>query len=824
LTEQIDHMLQNHRQSSVVPVRSVSTVIFAFLVATSLASADDSVRWAGEGQYRLLVEVSPVDLVDRVRDEMPAEVEVNFARLLGSDRTERRVDATTFQVMRIDPQDGEPQAYDDYEYGRSRFDRPFAWRDAAIPYEFPEVFRPSSYSGGERVRQISLRAGYMYDSIGDWRQGRLAFSHTQLQHEVSRYAIYFDLLPAGEQPQQAPPQGWLGDGLPRRDIVGDSTTGSDDTKITLDDFDDDGLIDIVYGEQYGQLFVMPNRGTRTSPRFPVCKMLFEADGQPLDVGIHATPLIVDWDQDGTKDILAGTYQNSIAFFKNVGTNRERQFVYQGFIKDSDGAPLELPFRPVAEKPEGVFTHDYYPVMSAVDWNDDGRIDLLAGGYVTGRIYFYENIAQHPGQTPELHLQGPLHADGKPLNVRDWGAAPCIADINGDGLLDVVSGSYTWLPDKKEQPSFLRYYENIGTSAEPVLTEKPFPFRGELRSFRLPVPRAADLNDDGLIDLVVASGAEILLFRNIGTTTAPLFELHHDAIRSAWGNARLPGSQIVDYNLDGFPDLVSGYTVYLNSGAGNPYRFDKTANVLPPGVHIDHPVELGDGHFWPYLADLDGDRKLDVLFGDWHGHVWFHRNLSQTGESRFDIDGVKLKTENDQPIKVGPQNGDPERDFIALQGARTVFTVADYSGDGLRDLVVGDTYGKIRYFRNLGPTGSPTFAQPVMVGDLKFRLLVDSVDWNNDGRMDVLAGTDSHQISVFLNQAESDSAPFSAAIALSIPQIKETRVLAVDLNRDGDRDLFVMSTQGSILVERSFLNHGYAQSRVVTVVEQRPDNN
>mgnify|MGYP002623845916 FL=1 len=807
-------MTQHHRQHAPAAVRSFYAMIVAVLLPVSFSAADDAIRWAGEGQYRVLIDVAPVDIESRSRDEMPADFEIDIAALLGDGGVDRRVDVATLQVMRVDPVSGDPQPYDDYAYGRSEFDRPFCWYDAAIPYEFPEVFRPSSYSGGDRIRQVSPRAGYMYDVIGDWHRGRLAFAHTQLGNEASRYAVYFDLLPDGQEPRETPPHGWLGDGLPRHDLLGDSTTGSDATKITLDDFDEDGLIDIVYGEQYGQLFVMPNCGTRTEPKFPYRKLLFEADGQPLDVGIHATPVIVDWDDDGLKDILVGTYQNSIAFFKNVGTNRDRRFVYQGFIRDADGATLELPIRPVAEKPEGVFTHDYYPVMSAVDWNHDGRTDLLAGGYVTGRIYFYENVAQRPGAPPELCLRGPLQSDGEPLNVRDWGAAPCVADFNGDGLLDLISGSYTWLPQKKEQPSFLRCYVNIGTPTDPVLTEKPFPYRGEFRSFRLPVPRAADWNDDGLIDLIVASGADILLFSNEGTATSPEFEIHRDAIPSVWGNSRLPGRRFLDYNRDGFPDLVSGYTVRLNSGQGNPYRFEETVSVLPPGVHIDHPVELGDGHFWPYLEDFDSDGQLDVLFGDWHGDVWFHRNLSRTGEKEFDIDGVKLQTDDGRPIKVGPQNGDTENDFVALQGARTVFTVADYNDDGLNDLVVGDTYGKIRYFRSLGPARSPTFAPAVMVGDLKFRLLVDSVDWNHDGRMDVLAGTDSHQISVFLNQGETESERFSEPIPLNIPQIKETRVRAVDLNRDGDDDLFVMSTQGSVLVERSFLNHGYASGKVL----------
>ena len=58
--------------------------------------------------------------------------------------------------------------------------------------------------------------------------------------------------------------------------------------------------------------------------------------------------------------------------------------------------------------------------------------------------------------------------------------------------------------------------------------------------------------------------------------------------------------------------------------------------------------------------------------------------------------------------------------------------------------------------------------------------------------------------------------FDEAIPLKLPQIKETPVRVVDLNRDGDKDLFVMSTQGSILVERSFLEHGYARGRILQI--------
>jgi hypothetical protein len=48
--------------------------------------------------------------------------------------------------------------------------------------------------------------------------------------------------------------------------------------------------------------------------------------------------------------------------------------------------------------------------------------------------------------------------------------------------------------------------------------------------------------------------------------------------------------------------------------------------------------------------------------------------------------------------------------------------------------------------------------------------------------------------------------------------REPRVIVVDLNDDGDDDLFVPSGQGSCFVERSFLEHGYAQGRIVRANE------
>ena len=183
-----------------------------------------------------------------------------------------------------------------------------------------------------------------------------------------------------------------------------------------------------------------------------------------------------------------------------------------------------------------------------------------------------------------------------------------------------------------------------------------------------------------------------------------------------------------------------------------------------------------------------------------------------------MQGIQLKVD-DKRITVGPINKDPSKDFDALQGARTVLTVDDFDRDGHRDLIVGDTYGKIRYFRHTGvqqtETQEPTFEAAVEIGDLGIRGLVDATDWDQDGWPDVIASAANGRVRVFLNRGESQPR-FAEGFDPGLPPIVQPRVLTVDMNGNGDQDLFLPSTQGSCFVERSFLRHGYAKATLIAV--------
>jgi hypothetical protein len=748
---------------------------------------------------RIITKVPPEKLSpNRSHDERPAEFRVSKELIDGG----RRIDLASLRVVRVDGAGGKEISEP----------LPLRWYDDSIPVDFPECEQNAHATDGTHLTFISRpHWGEFYNLLGEGASGRLVWLHRQEKEEAAYYEVSFRPLPAGEVPAQPPPRGFVGDVSPRCLPTGATSTGMIHSRVCVSDWNADGLPDLLVGGSTGKILFYPNRGTKSEPRYSYARLVTTTDGKPLDVGWSSAPLVVDWDGDGLVDLLSGAERNCILFYKNEGEPGAPRLVNRGFVTVR-GERLTLPVTPVPKSPPGVYLLDYYPVLDAVDWNHDGRLDLLAGGFVTGRIYFFENTGKQEDGTPKLLSRGPLESDGKPLNVGDWAAAPCAADFDSDGDLDLISGNMSLNAgggDSLDAAHFLRYYENVGSRTEPRLVERPFPKSGKFPSAGLGTPRAVDFNGDGLLDLVVSASEYIYLYQNRGTGAAPLFEVHAQPIPCSWGSVPLPtfGVQFVDWDGDQKLDLFSSLTVYRNKGRGE-FVPDP---LLVSGERIDHPAHRGDGWIFTQIYDLDGDGDLDLLFGTHDGQVWLHANDGKKPR-RFDEAGARLLLEDGQPIQVGPSSSQP-LDFDVLQGSRTTFTVGDFNRDGLPDLVVGDTYGKTRLFRNAGPRTSPRFAAPVLLGDMKIRMTPYAADWDGDGQLDVVGSAAGGDVVLWRNLG---SGRFGAATPLKFPAVPYSpMVAAVDWNQDGDLDLVVGTAYGFFCwFERSFLEGGYAQARHV----------
>ncbi len=799
-------------------------IALAAAVATAgrLAAAErpaPAFQWSGKGALRVVVRVDREADESRAGDERPADVPLDFEKLLEGVAPGRMPDLAGVQVIRHDPQTGEPLVETRNAFGHSEFDLPCRWYDAAIPYEFPEVEDNVSSTEGKLRYITRTRLGYFFDCLGDWKAGRLAFAH-RVGDASAWYAVYFDLLSEGGRPRDSPPRGFLGDGLQRCEPKGSSSTGLIHSRVAVTDFDDDGLFDLVVGCSRGGVVWYPNRGRRGKPDFPFAQLVF-SDGKPLDVGWGSAPHAVDWDGDSLDDLLVGGERNRLLWFRNRGSKGQPRFEYAGLVTTDDGRPLVLPVEPVPEGPE-IYKLDYYPLVETVDWDHDGDLDLLAGGFITGRIYLYENLAG-AGREPKLRFAGPLESDGKPLDV-GWAAAPAVADLDGDGDWDLVSGCMPMTAgggDSASSEHFLHYFRNDGTPQNARLHEIPLPRRGQFPNSALASPRLVDWSDDGLLDLVVSAGTQIYLYRNVGTASEPVFEAHANPLPSRWGAVPLGLVQMLDWNGDGLLDGANGPNIYLNTGRGSPGVFASPVSLLKPGQNIQHLSGVGDDWQFQRLFDLDADSHIDLLDADHAGTIWWHRNRQSNKNPDFDTPGVRLMQTDGRAVRVGLNL----EGFDALQGARATYTVGDFDGNGRPDLVVVDTLGIVRYFRQAKSDPLPVFDLPLELGRLPIRGVPYAADWDGDSHLDVVAGSDAEHVLVFINRAAADKAsPFAPGVLIPLPQAPYgagAPIVVADYNGDGDTDLIVHTAYGyTCFYERSFIRSGYARGEVVRV-DARP---
>ncbi len=805
-------------------VARLASILLCAWSGTATA-APQALEWTGQGSLRLLVRVGPVVLDGRERDESVAVYELDFDKLLDERSAAGVVDLSTLQVHRYDTTTGRAIRFGARTDPKRPFDHPCRFDDELASSDYrSRVGRASNYPNGRPPITVRRGKARLFNREHDSRSGRIVWVHTQESNEPSHYAIYFDVRTRSTATGPAPAP-WIGDVDVLRRRRGQSLGGLAHLTTAVGDFDGDGLFDLIAGAEKGDLMWFPNRGEVGKPRFIGCRLLFDADG-PLDTGWYGAPFLFDWDADGLPDLLVGTSGNVIVWWRNVGQRRAPALEYRGFVS-ADGGRLEVPESPVAEDATGIFARDYYNQPWVGDWDGDGLPDILTGGYTTGHVFYYRAIRRDALGVPVLKYVGPIQADGMPLDTT-WAASPLAGDFNGDGKLELLTGSWWWSgisrkPDPGEA-DYLMYYRNSSPSEIPSLQRTAFPQLGRFPRGVIARPSAVDWNDDGLIDLVVSdNGGNIYRFLNVGTSTEPKWDMNAEPLTAPWGFLRGYGlaTSAADLDGDGNVETISASTLQRIVGSPHAPRVEPCGQALVGGRPIEHAGPgYGDPYAFSILSDWDGDGRADILWATHQGNVFLHRHLGGTDPFEF-APGVTLRLVNGAELQLGPRavaDASEAADFTILQGSRLKLATADVDVDGIVDLIATETFANVWVFRNTRAGGSDTLAPGVNVYKLASRTAaINTIDWNRDGKPDLITGgSASRPGAVLLNRSEVGEPAFGAPIQpLDLPYVFwGPRFQAVDWNRDGDEDLLIQSEFYSFWAERSFIDHGYRIARVI----------
>jgi hypothetical protein len=365
----------------------------------------------------------------------------------------------------------------------------------------------------------------------------------------------------------------------------------------------------------------------------------------------------------------------------------------------------------------------------------------------------------------------------------------VADVNGDGIPDLISASYCNVQCHTTDGwvSVL-----LGNGNGKFQTAVGYTSGGDYGT----AVAVADLNGDGKPDLVVTN----LCDRSNGCTTGLVAVLlgngngtFQAAVGTSSGGSTPNSIAVADVNGDGKPDLV-----VANKGSNSvAVLFGNGDGTFQAAVPYDSG---GDLPISAAIADVNRDGKPDL--------VVTNTCISASSCPGFGSVGVLL----------GNGNGTFQSALTYDPGAYTLqgLAVADVNGDGKPDLVVALSSGTVRVL--LG-NGDGTFQPAVAVETAVDSTSVAVADINGDGKPDlVVSGSNSTNVSivgVLLGNGDGTFQPISTYKSGGAGVLS---VVVQDLNSDSKPDVVVVNINpvaGPSSLGVLLNNTGVATQMVVT---------
>ncbi len=293
---------------------------------------------------------------------------------------------------------------------------------------------------------------------------------------------------------------------------------------TLIDLDNDGDLDLCYGNTDGRLFYYENTGDAVSPSFqsrPDYFSIVKTEGN------GATVSLADYDGDGDNDLISGNWLGDLLYFENTGDNTSAAFV----SKSASFTNISLP--------------SIYSTPRFVDVNNDNDVDIVSG-LLDGKLYCYIN------NNGTYQFNGSIYS-----GIDLYGSSnPAFADLDADGDIDVLVGS--------DDNGSIGFYENDGDNNFTLNNS----FISDITFNNYSQPTLSDLDNDGDFDLIIGRGSgKIDYYQNDGTPEEPVWTMNGDLFDGIEVKQNAY-TDFADMDNDGKKDLIIGeydgnFTYYKN---------------------------------------------------------------------------------------------------------------------------------------------------------------------------------------------------------------------------------------------------------------------
>jgi len=483
----------------------------------------------------------------------------------------------------------------------------------------------------------------------------------------------------------------------------------------------------------------------------------------------AKPVYYDLDRDGKKDLISGSASGKIFIYKNYGTTSDPIFNSYTCALLTNSIIIDLSGRSLPD---------------ITDWNGDNLPDLIVGGYKVVHVFTNSTVAA--GVMPAFAEAGILPSLGGTTNIV-YGLGDLsvkVVSYDGTSSNDLLVGE-----NNSSIPRVISYYKNIGTYSSPVLTNMGAlkkPDGSELTFNWGPSPLFFDWTNDGTNELIVSDISSIKVYY---TTNYPPAWIEKTSFALSPLMSYYKLESCGDINADGKKDLLVGsftgglfwltnsgtveaaFSTYMPVNAGLTNVIFSTSNC---GINIWdfngdglwdvalRRVSSSNMRIYPNLGnDNQPEFKwFDVSRWDNNSVDRFYSFNSNQYKYTYTSAGMIIYTNRgsySSPVFLKYQRLKEGTNDIPFVYNHSGFDVCDMNGDGKLDLWYF-FYGTNYWLENTNNNLTPIYKQRRIAVDNNNNQLIftdakfvpEMIDWNDDGKLDVLFANYGGKISYYQN--------------------------------------------------------------------------